>query len=79
MINTTQSRDKIYISLTIYIMGESNQKWELRESKTERTREIEKFLSCLEVHIIGNEKLFYRLFKWSPLMFSLMNINGTHK
>ena len=51
----------------------------LREWKTEIIRESKKFIFCLGMHIIGDEKPFYRLSKWLPLIFSLMNINETHK
>ena len=33
----------------------------------------------LGMHIIGDEKPFYRLFKWLSLIFINENINGTHK
>ena len=63
-------------------MGRRNQRRELRklrEYKTEKMREKEKFLSCLGMLIIGDGKPFYRLSKWLPLIFPIMNINGTHK
>ena len=49
------SKDKIYLILTIYIMGRRNQIRELRklrEWKTEKIRESKKFLFCLGMHII---------------------------
>ena len=42
-------------------------------------RESKKFISCLGIHITGDGKPFYRLFKWLPLIFPLININGTYK
>ena len=47
--------------------------------KDKGMRKMEKFLSYLEVHIIGDGKSFYMLSKLLLLIFPLMNINGTHK
>ena len=44
----------------------------------ENTRKKE-FLSFPGIHITGDEKHFYRLSKWLPLIFLLMNINGSNK
>ena len=49
-----------------------------RENKKERMRERE-FLSLFRMHIIEDGKPFYRLSKLILLIFSLMNINGSHK
>ena len=65
-----------------YIIGKK--KSEKRIEKVDRMKNKEnerskKFLSCLMIHITGDEKPFYRLCKWLQLIFPLMNINKTHK
>ena len=58
-------------------MNESYKRVE--KMKIERMKEIKKFFSFLGMHITRKTKLFYKFSKWFPLIFSLMNINESHK
>ena len=64
-----------------YIIGKK--KSDKRVGKVERMKNRENggrsFLSFLEMYITGDGKPFYRLSKWLPLIYPLMNINETHK
>ena len=76
--NATQSSDKLYITLTIYIMGK-----EIREESWENERQKEwkkwrNFFFAQDTYY-RDRKHFYRLSKWLPLISLLMNINESHK
>ena len=67
-----------YILLWYIIRKKKSDKRVERMKKREREWEEEFFFLFLGMSITGDEKSFYRLSKWLPLISPFMNINETH-